>query len=126
MTLYRISLRPARNPGAAPLSPAASAIEGYTLIAPLTAEGQLDIQAWRDNRQACKVVRLENDPADNAHGHLTHRGNRWFFLYEGDHDGEEEHVWRLAEHQMKEGAYLTVDLHGETALTYKIIDISPA
>ena len=43
MSLSKIVLQLARNPGL----PNGDAGQGYTLVAPLTAAGQIDIDAWR-------------------------------------------------------------------------------
>jgi hypothetical protein len=120
MKLYRITLELARNPGQM-----AAPGQGYSLLAPLTADQHLDIDTWRADPKACRVLRRHPDPDTQAEGWLTHRGNRWFFRYDEDAEGEEETVHRLAGHVLREGEYLTVDFEGDTPLTYKITDISP-
>ncbi|MBY9066833.1 hypothetical protein K1X12_07970 [Hyphomonas sp. WL0036] len=119
MSLKRISLQPALNPGAEVV-----AGQGYTIIAPLTAEGRLDLDAWRANRADCRVYRLHPDPAERADGWLTHRGNRWFFRYDEEEEGDDENVYRLGDHVFREGEYVTVEFHGEQPLTYKVVDVS--
>lgn len=121
MSLSRITLQLARNPGL----PAGDPGQGYTLIAPLTADGHLDLEAWRENRDKCRVVRFHPDPAEHADGFLTHRGSHWYFHYDEDDEGDDEAGYRLGEHLFKEGEYLTIASHGETPLTYKVTDISP-
>lgn len=119
MSLKRISLQLALNPGAD-----AAPGQGYTIIAPLTAEGRLDVDAWRENRKEARVYRLHPDPAERADGWLTHRGNHWFFRYDEEEEGEDEPVHRLGDHIFREGEYVTVEFRGETPLTYKVIDIA--
>ena len=80
MSLSKITLQLARNPGL----PGGDPSQGYTLIAPLTAEGQIDLDAWRETRAACRVVRFHPDPDERADGLLTHRGSHWFFHYDED------------------------------------------
>ncbi|MBK8196925.1 MAG: hypothetical protein IPK75_01050 [Acidobacteria bacterium] len=122
MTLQRITLQLARNPGL----PAGAADQGYTIIAPVTKDGKLDADAWRAHRKACRVVRFHPDPAERADGWLSHRGKHWFFHYDEEAEGEDEAVFRLAEHTFREGEYVTIDHPGREAQTYKVTDISPA
>jgi len=121
MSLSRITLQLARNPGL----PSGDAGQGYTMVAPLTGDGHLDLEAWRDNRKACRVVRFDPDTAENADGLLTHRGSHWYFHYDEDDEGDDEPGYRLGEHIFREGEYITIANHGETPLTYKVTDISP-
>lgn len=122
MSLTRIIMQLARNPGL----PGGDPGQGYTLFAPLTEDGHIDLDAWRDNREACRVVRFHPDPAEHAEGRLTHRGSRWYFHYDEDDEGDDESGYRLGEHVFREGEYITIASHGETPLTYKVTDISPA
>lgn len=120
MELQRITLELARNPGSQ-----AAPGQGYTILAPLTLEGRLDIDAWRTNPKACRVFRRHPDPAEQADGWLTHRGSRWFFHYDEEDEGDDETAYRLTDHVIREGEYITVEFQGETPLTYKITDITP-
>lgn len=119
MSLKRISLQLALNPGVDAVPG-----QGYTIIAPLTEEGRLDLEAWRANRKECRVYRLHPDPAERADGWLSHRGNHWYFRYDEEEEGDDEGVHRLGDHVFREGEYVTVDVHGETPLTFKVIDIA--
>jgi hypothetical protein len=121
MPLNRITLQLARNPG----SPAGDPEQGYMIIAPLSKAGQLDIDAWRQNRKACRVFRFHPDPAEKADGWLTHRGDKWFFHYDEDAEGEDEAAFRLGVHVFREGEYITIDHPGRDAQTYKVTDIAP-
>jgi hypothetical protein len=118
--LSRITLQLARNPGI----PAGDAERGYFIVAPIGAEERIDLEAWRKQRDACHVRRFHPDEDEVATGHLTHLGHRWFIKYE-DEDQEEETIFRFEDQHLKEGEYVSIAFHGETALTYKITDISP-
>ena len=49
----------------------------YTLIAPLDADSRIDLETWRDHREASRVVRQRPGEPDNS-GHLIHtRGGAW-------------------------------------------------
>lgn len=120
MSLKRIIMQLARNPG----QPAGDSGQGYTLVAPLTDDGHIDLDAWRENRDACRVVRFHPDPDEHADGRLTHRGSHWYFHYDEDDEGDDEAGYRLGEHVFREGEYITIASHGETPLTYKVTDVS--
>ena len=47
MPLKRIVLRLARNPGI----PDGDDRQGYVLVAPLNADGKIDLEAWREHRE---------------------------------------------------------------------------
>lgn len=122
MSLHRIILQLARNPGNEDIA----AGQGYTLIAPLTPEARLDVQAWRLHRKECRVYRRHPDAREQADGWLTHKGSHWFFHYDEEEEGEDEPVHRLGDHVFREGEYVTIDFHGGSPVTYKITDVAPA
>ena len=64
-------MRLARNPGTE--FAGGDDHRGYTLVAPLTADGRLDAAAYARTREACVVRRFapDEDPAD---GHLMRAG----------------------------------------------------
>lgn len=121
MTLKRITLQLARNPGL----PAGDPQQGYMIIAPLTEAGMLDVEGWRAQRRACRVYRFHPDPAEKADGWLTHRGSKWFFHYDEEAEGNDEAVFRFGDHRFKEGEYLTIQHTDAEPQTYKVTDISP-
>ncbi len=127
MSLNRIVLRLARNPGTEFAN--GDDHRGYALTAPLTGEGHIDAAAFARAREACVVRRFSpnEDPQD---GHLVRRGERWFFDYEDLPDAEadrgDEPVYRLGEHRFTIGDYVTVADEDGRPLTYKVADVAPA
>ena len=121
MTLQRIVMRLARNPDA----PEGDDSRGYVLIAPLDADGHIDLEAWRAQRQLCTVDRFDPDPDLRADGWLTHRGSQWRFRYDEDHEGPDEGGFQLGEHEFRPGAYVTITFQGETPLTYIVTEVAP-
>lgn len=121
MALSRIVMRLARNPGTEFLG--GDDHRGYTLIAPLTAEGRLDPAAYAQHRDACAVRRFapDEDPAD---GRLARRGPRWFFDYDDAGEVDDEPVYRLGEHRFAVGEYVTVTDEEGRPLTYKVAEVS--
>lgn len=120
MALTRLVLRLGRNPQAG--FPEGDDRHGYVIVAPLDAEGRLDVAQWRANKKACTVVRFTPDHQDDADGWLTHRGERWFFHYDEDEEGPDEPVYRLGEHQLRLGDYITIHEADGDDLTYKITE----
>lgn len=121
MSLRRITLQLARNPG----QPAGDPGQGYMIIAPIDAEGHLDVDAWRAQRKACRVFRFDPNPTEEADGWLTHRGEHWSFRYDEESEGDDEAVFRFGAHVFREGEYLTIEHPGGEAQTYKVTDIAP-
>ncbi|MCA8897592.1 MAG: hypothetical protein R3C00_00230 [Hyphomonas sp.] len=120
MTLKRITLQLARNPG---ITEGDTRI-GYFITAPLREDGHLDVDGWREHRKECHVVRFHPDPDEHARGLLTHRGTHWMFHYDDEDADDDEAGFRLGDHIFTEGEYVTIASHGETPLTYKITDVT--
>tara|TARA_B100000678_G_scaffold60259_1_gene48726 strand:- start:5544 stop:5921 length:378 start_codon:yes stop_codon:yes gene_type:complete len=120
MELKQIVLRLARNEG----YPEGDRDQGYVITAPLNTDAKLDVEAWREARKHCTVKRFHPDDALAADGLLTHRGSHWYFHYDEDDEGPDEPLYRLADHQLLHGSYVTI-AHGDDAepLTYQVDDI---
>lgn len=122
MTLQRITMRLARNED----YPDGDDNQGYVIVAPLTADGHLDLEAWRDHREHCTVIRFHPDPDEKADGWLTHRGSHWRFRYDEEGEGPDEAGYRLQEHRFRPGEYITVAHHGNEPLTYIVTEVTRA
>ncbi len=120
MSLTRIVLRLGRNPDAG--YPGGDDHRGYVITAPLDRDGKLDIDLWRTNPKGCTVVRFSPDEDEKADGWLTHRGSHWFFHYDEDDEGPDEPVYRLGDHTMRLGDYLTIHEADGDDLTYKVTE----
>jgi len=123
VALSRIVMRLARNPGTE--FAGGDDHRGYTLVAPLTAEGRLDAAAYARTREACVVRRFapDEDPAD---GHPMRQGPRWFFDYGDTDELDDEPVYRLGDHRFALGEYVTITDEDGRPLTYKVVDVAPA
>ena len=120
MSLKRITLRLARNPG----HPDGDQRQGYVILAPLTPDGHLDVNEWRLSREECIVRRFHPDPELKADGLLTHRGSHWRFHYDEEHEGPDEGGYQLDEHTFRPGEYVTIADHGEKPLTYLVTEVT--
>ena len=123
MSLTRVVMRLGRNPDAG--FPDGDDHHGYVVIAPLDKDGKLDIEMWRANKAACTVDRFSPDATETADGWLSHRGTHWFFRYDEEEEGPDEPVFRLGEHSMRIGDYLTIHEADGDDLTYKITEATP-
>jgi hypothetical protein len=122
--LKRITLRLARNPDAG--FPDGDAHRGYTIVAPVNAEAKLDVAAWRGVREKCTVVRFSPVPEERADGWLTHRGTHWFFRYDEEEEGPDEPLFRLGEHKLEIGEYVSVREEDGPTLVYRIAEVTAA
>lgn len=122
MTLTRIVMRLARNPGTE--FAGGDDHRGYTLTAPLTADNHLDVDAWHQVKDQCHVRRFAPDE-DHADGRLARRGLNWFFDYEGEAAEDDEPVFKLGDHTFGLGDYVTVTDHNHRPLTYKVTEVTP-
>ena len=122
MTLSRIVMRLARNPGTE--FAGGDDHRGYALTAPLTEDGHLDEAAYAKARGACVVRRFtpDEDPSD---GRLARKGQRWFFDYDEDDVGEDEQPFRLGEHRFAVGEYVAITDEDGRPLTYKVVEVQP-
>lgn len=122
MTLSRIVMRLARNPGTE--FAGGDDHRGYALTAPLTADGRLDEAAYAKSKGDCLVRRFapDEEPMD---GRLAKRGSRWFFDYDEEDVADDEPVYRLGEHRFAVGEYVTVTDEDGRPLTYKVVEVQP-
>jgi hypothetical protein len=121
MSLYQVVMRLARNPG----FPEGDERQGYIVVAPLDAADRLDPGQWRENREACTVIRFKPGTERDADGLLTHNGSHWFFHYDEVGEGEDEPVYRLGEHRLAIGDYVTIHESDGQSLTYRVTQRSP-
>ncbi|WP_312165361.1 hypothetical protein [Phenylobacterium sp.] len=123
MTLSRIVMRLARNPGTE--FAGGDDHRGYALTAPLTPDGMLDADAYAKARAECVVRRFAPDE-EAADGRLARRGTRWFFDYDEGGSSDDEPVHRLGEHRFAVGEYVTVTDEDGRPLTYKVVEVQAA
>ena len=121
MPLTQVILRLARNPG----YPSGDISQGYVISAPLDEKGRLSVEEWRRDREACKVIRFKPGDEHDADGLLTHRGGHWFIHYDEPREGDDEPVYRLGDHSLALGSYLTVHESDGRDLTYRVMQHLP-
>ena len=118
MTLRRIRLELARTKD----HPDGSPHCGYEFSAPLTADGHVDLEAWRKVKELCSVRRFWIGE-DDEEGLLVHtRGNRWMFSYApGDED--DEPIFRFDKHVFKEGEYVGITEHDGVTRPFRVVSV---
>ena len=110
--LKRIRLELARTPD----RPDGDHGHGDEFVAPLGADGHIDVDGWHEHRKNCTVRRFEPSQ-DDEHGHLIHtQGRRWVFHYDADLDPtDDESGYRFDSHVFREGEYVSITEHdGQT------------
>lgn len=121
--LKKITLHLARTQG----FPEGSARHGYDILAPLTDDGRIDQDAWRDVRNACVVHRFwGSEPVQR--GRLVHRaggagGGTWGFDYDVTTMADDEAGYRFGDHAFRPGEYVSIrDDEGEMH-TFRVVSV---
>lgn len=100
----RIRLELAREPG----HPGGDQHTAYVIVAPLDAEGHIDVEAAREHRDACTVVRMRPGEAPE-HGLLRRRpGGSWALHYDLAAGEDDDPGYRFDEHRFVTGEYVTI------------------
>jgi hypothetical protein len=120
MALTRVVLRLSRNPDAG--FPGGDDDRGYLIHAPLDGEGRLDPDLWKAHKTDCVVERFSPDEDERADGWLAHRGKNWFFHYDEEDEGPDEPVYRLGDHALRLGDYVTIHEADGDDLVYKVTE----
>jgi len=122
MTLSRIVMRLARNPGTEFAD--GDDHRGYTLTAPLTEDGMLNLDAFQKAKADCTVRRFAPDE-DVSMGLLARRRDNWYFDYDDTIESDDEAVHRLGQHRFAVGEYVSVADEDGRMLAYKVTDVQP-
>ncbi|MBL8688138.1 MAG: hypothetical protein JNL04_03520 [Rhodospirillaceae bacterium] len=104
--------------------PDGSASHGYILRAPLTADGHLDVETWRKERDLCAVRRFWG-AEEEQRGTLIHTaGRRWAFSYVPGDDSDDEPIFRLDSHVFRAGEYISITEHDGIERTFRIASVT--
>ncbi|CAO3427224.1 hypothetical protein [Azospirillum argentinense] len=102
--------------------PEGSAEHGYEFTAPLTSDGHLDLEEWRDRKAVCTVRRFWRGE-DEQTGHLVHRGKGWLFDYDADDSDDDEPIFRFDRHTLVEGEYISITEHDGVQRPFRIVSV---
>lgn len=104
--------------------------EGYDIVAPLDADQRIDVEEWRKHREFCRVRRFRAGEGDQI-GYLRHRaggagGATWIVDYDPARSDDDEPAYRLGDHRMQIGEYLSIRDEDEELRTYQIVAVENA
>jgi hypothetical protein len=118
--MNRIRLELARTPD----HPAGAHNIGYEFVAPLNAEGRIDLQSFHLDKKRCRVRRFRPGEEDDI-GHLIRKpGGSWAFHYDIHSDEEDdESGYRFGDHIFKTGEYVSLK-EDDTLRTYIVAQVS--
>lgn len=109
--------------------PAGSIQYGYDIVAPLRADGRLDVDGWKRHRDRCRVHRFWGTDRHEV-GALMHRsggagGARWLFDYDPDTDADDEAGYRFGDHPLRVGEYLSIVDRTGKEHTFRVASVEP-
>jgi hypothetical protein len=110
--------------------PNGSERHGYEFVAPLDANGRIDVEHWKRDRAHCRVRRFWGGEDDQI-GMLVHRPGgpehgRWIFDYDPAAEDDDERGYRFGAHAFRPGEYVSISgEHGDTH-TYRVVSVEPA
>jgi hypothetical protein len=96
----------------------------YIMIAPLDADARIDVETWRDHKEACRVVRKRPDGDDNL-GHLVHGPNgSWRFHYDVSRTTSDESGYHFDGEKFEPGEYLSIG-EADGVNIYRVASVLP-
>lgn len=110
--------------------PNGSVHHGYELVAPLNADGKIDLEAYKAHRAQCTVRRFWADEAEQ-NGFLRHRtggagGATWIFDYDASDPDDDEAGYRLGDHVWVPGEYVSIKDEEGVMHTFRVASVDPA
>ena len=95
---------------------------GYEFTAPLTKDGRLDLDLYRQHKSACRVQRFWEGQKSEA-GALLHLGkDRWVFSYAPGAD-DDEPAFKFDRHSFVTGEYVSVTEHDGVTRPFKVVSV---
>lgn len=101
-----------------PQFPQGSTLHGYELVLPLGDGGLIDLQAFEQAPARATVQRLAPGEAVQR-GAILYRDGRFAFSYEPG-DADDEDVFHLENHALRQGEYLTLTEPDGDVLPYRV------
>jgi hypothetical protein len=122
-TLRKVTLHAARSKE----FPEGSIRHGYDFVAPLTEDGRIDLESWKQHRGECFAHRFWADEP-SMRGLLVHRaggrgGSTWAFEWDSDDGDAEEAGYRFGDHAFKAGEYVSVGEADGQLLTFRVVKV---
>ncbi|HVJ34392.1 MAG TPA: hypothetical protein VND94_14855 [Terriglobia bacterium] len=102
--------------------PEGNALCGYEFTAPLRPDGHLDLAAFKQHKEKCRVHRFWAGETTQA-GALLHLGHdRWVFSYEPGTE-DDEPAFHFDRHQFVPGEYVSITEHDGVTRPFRIVSV---
>ena len=118
MALFHVRLELARSKE----HPNGSAQHGYEFVAPLDGQGHLSAEEWKKSKAKCTVRRFTAG-ADDEKGLLIDVGRGWNFDYDAHSRDDDEPLFKLDRHTIKQGEYLSITEHDGVMRTFRVVSV---
>jgi hypothetical protein len=110
--------------------PLGSSRHGYEFVAPLDAEGHIDLAQWKKEHKHCRVRRFwegeEDQTGQVMFNERAPEGSRWFFDYDQEESEDDERGYRFGTHVFRPGEYVSIrDEDGEMH-TFQVVSVEAA
>jgi hypothetical protein len=96
----------------------------YVLRAPLSADGRIDTEKFKQLSDLCSVVKVAPGMGVET-GRLLRTSSGWAFSYAPGPD-DDESVYRLGSHIFRTGEYITITEHDGVARTFRVVSVTDA
>jgi hypothetical protein len=119
--ISHVQLELAREPG----HPQGDPAHAYHLYLPLTVEGRIDAQAWRDNQALCHV-RRQRPKEEESRGRIVHGpGGRWISDYDDASPRDDEVGFRLNAERFVPGEYISIREDDGKTHVFRVVSVLP-
>ena len=98
---------------------------GYELVAPLDRHGHLNAELWGTQKANCTVRSFRPGQGERK-GLLRHVGRGWRFDYQPDRKEDDEPLFKLDQHVIAPGLYITISEDDGVQRPFKIVAVTPA
>ncbi len=110
--------------------PTGSERHGYEFVAPLDANGHIDVVQWKRDRAHCRVRRFWAGEEDQV-GMLVHRPGgpehgRWLFDYDPAAENDDERGYRFGAHAFRPGEYVSISGEDGEMHTCRVVSVEAA
>ena len=105
-------------------SPSGDPNRGYEFVAPLTEAGHIDATEWKTQKNACLVHHFVGGETVES-GHLARTGRGWRFEYGSRTHEDAEAFFKLDQHLMRPGLYVSLIEHDGVRRPFKIASVTP-
>lgn len=120
MSLMRIRLELARTDEA----PSGDPQHGYEFVAPLSREGHIDATQWHKYKDKCLVQYFRGGETVQT-GRLARTGRGWHFEYGKRAHEDDEPFFKLDQHLLQPGLYVSLVEHDGVRRPFKIVSVLP-